>query len=104
MSVLKTLHSDNSNTLIFAHIKVNSIRNKFDILSTQLKGNIDVLMVSETKIDHSFPVGNFLIDGFSILYGLDRVSNGGDIMFHVTEHIPSKFYVELNLLNEKWLM
>ena len=61
-------------------------------------------MVSETKIDHSFSVGNFLIDGFSPPYWLDCESNGGDIMLHVTEHIPSKFYVELNLLNEKWLI
>ena len=30
------------------------------MLSDQIKGNIDVLLVSETKIDDSFPNGNFL--------------------------------------------
>ena len=32
------------------------MRNKFESLSTQVKGNIDVLMVSEIKIDDSFLV------------------------------------------------
>ena len=27
----------------------------------QVKGKIDILMISETKIDESFPKGNFLI-------------------------------------------
>ena len=36
------------------------------MLLDQIKSNIDVLIVSETKIDDSFPIGNFLIDGFSI--------------------------------------
>ena len=113
ISVLKALRSDNSNKLIFAHININFMRNKFESLSTQVKGNIDVLMVFETKIDDSFPVGNFVIDGFSTHYRLDRDSNGGGIMLYVREDIPSNllatdeknriesFYVELNLCNEK---
>ena len=66
--VLKALRSDNSHELIFAHININSIRNKFKFLSTQVKGNKNALMVSETKIDDSFPVVNFVIDGFSTPY------------------------------------
>ena len=59
--------SDNSKKLIFAHINIYSIS-----LSTQVKGNIDVSMVSETKIDNSFTVLNFTIDWFSTSYRLDR--------------------------------
>ena len=59
------------------------------MLSDQIKGNIDVLFVSETKIDDSFPNGNFLIDGFSTPYRLDRNSNGGGLMLFVREDIPS---------------
>ena len=47
ISVLKALRSDNSNRLIFARINTNSIRNKFEFLSTQVKSNRDVLMFSE---------------------------------------------------------
>ena len=48
------------------------MRNKFEMLSDQIKGNINVLPVSETKLDDSFPIGNLLIDGFSTSYRLDR--------------------------------
>ena len=34
-------------------------------------------MISETKIDESFPKGNILIEGFSAAYRLDRDSKGG---------------------------
>ena len=85
------------------------------MLSDQIKCNIDVLLVSETKIDDSFPTGNFLIDGFSTPYILDRNSNGGGLMLFVKEDIPPNiveaeakqiegFYIELNLLNDKWLL
>ena len=80
ISVLKALRSNNSDKFIFPHININSIRNRFEFLSTRVKDNIDVLMVSKTKIDNSFPVGNFVIDGFCTPYRLDRDSNGGDIM------------------------
>ena len=87
--VLKTILSDNSNKFIFAHININSFGNKFDFLPTQVRANIDVLMVSETKIDNSFPVSNFSIDGFSAPCRLDCANNGGGIMLYVREDILS---------------
>ena len=74
---LKTIRSDNTNKLIFAHLNINPIRNKFEFLATQVKSKIDVLMLSETKIDESFSKGNFLIEGFSTPNRLDRDSKGG---------------------------
>ena len=44
-------------------------------------------MISETKIDDSFPAGNFIIEGFSTPYRLDHDSNGGGIMLYVREDI-----------------
>ena len=41
-------------------------------------------MISETKIDESFPKENFLIEGFSTPYRLDRDSKGGVIMLPLT--------------------
>ena len=85
------------------------------MLSDQIKGNIDVLIVSETKTDNSFPNGNFLIDGFSTPHRLCRNSNGGGLTLFVREDIPSNlieteatliecFYIEVNLCNDKWLL
>ena len=78
-----------------------------------LKSNINVLMVSKTKIDNSCPVGNFVTDGFGTPYRLDHDSNGGDTMLYVREDFPSNFlasdeknqikfkifHVKLNLYN-----
>ena len=49
----------------------------------QVKGNIDVSMISETKIDDSFPLENFLIGGFSRPYRLDRDLLGRGILLYV---------------------
>ena len=54
---LKSLRTSNPDKLVFAHLNINSVRNKFEMLSDQIKGNIDVLLVSKTKIDDSFPIG-----------------------------------------------
>ena len=76
-TILKSIHQENTNKLIFAHRNINSLRNKFELLVNQVKENIDVLMISEIKIDDSFPPGDFLIDAFSKPYRLDRDSLGG---------------------------
>ena len=80
-NTLKSLRKDNLDKLIFAHLNINSIRNKFELPSEQIKGYVDVLMISETKIDDSFPVGQFLIEGFCTPYGLDYNSKGGGIFY-----------------------
>ena len=54
ISILKLIPTDNSNKLVFAHLNINSIRNKSELLSDQIKGNIDVLIISEPRIDDSF--------------------------------------------------
>ena len=77
------------NKVIFAHLNINSIRNKFEELISQVKGTVDVLMISETKIDDSFPIANFLIDGFSQPYRIDRNPSGSGIMLYVREDIRS---------------
>ena len=47
---------ENPSRIIFGQININSIRNKFDLLMNIIKNEIDILMISETKIDNSFLV------------------------------------------------
>ena len=54
--VLKSLRCNNLSQLAFAHLNINSIRNKLEFLSEHVRCNVDVLMVSENKIDDSFMV------------------------------------------------
>ena len=64
-------------------------------------------MISKTKVENSFPNGQFFLDGFGTPFRLDRNRNGGDIMLFIRNEIPAKvvskddrpiesFYVELN--------
>ena len=105
---LKAIRKSNLNRIVVARLNINSLRNKFDYLIKQITGNIGILMISETKLDSSFPTGQFLINGYSEPFRIDRKSQGGAIMLYVREDIPSKllgvetsptegFYVEINL-------
>ena len=76
------------------HIIINPIRNKLDLLSDQVKGNVDILMISETKIDKNSPTCQFEIDGFNTPFWAGMAQNGGDIMLYVREDLPVKFSVD----------
>ena len=47
-------------------------------------------MISETKIDDTFPDSQFLIKGFSAPYRLDRRAKREGILLYIREDIPSK--------------
>ena len=87
---LSSLRGKNLNRVILAQLNINSIRNKFDLLAEGIKGKVDVLMISETKIDESFPSRQFFIEGFTPPYRLDRNCHDSGILVHVREDILSK--------------
>ena len=55
-----------------------------------MKNSLDVFMISETKLDETFPEGQFLMDGFTPPYRMDRNTNGGGIALYIREDIPSR--------------
>ena len=114
-SNLENMWKNNSKKIIISHLNINSIRNKFDFLADIVKDNIDILMISESKLDDSFPDSQFLIEGFGKPFRLDRNRNGGAIMLFIRSDIPAKvistdknpfesFYVELNFRKKKSLL
>ena len=105
---LNFIRRGNFNRLALAHISINLIRNKSDILVQQITNNVDILMISKTKLDNSFPEGQLLIPGYSSPYRFDRNCRGGGIMLYVREDKPSKllsiesqpiegFHIEIHL-------
>ena len=113
--VLKDFRKSNVNKLVFVQLNINSLRNKFDMLNELIKGFVDVFMISETKLDDSFPEAQFFIDGYHTPFRYDRNGNGGDILLYVCEDIPAKvihcnfptsesFFVEINFHKKKWLI
>ena len=78
---------------------------------------LDILLISETKVNSSFSSRQFAIDGFNYPFRLDRNSSGGGIKLFVREEIPSKIlseykpnssveniFVEINLRSKKRLL
>ena len=53
-------------------------------------------MVSETKIDMSFPTSQFVIQGLAAPFRLDRTNTGGGILVYVRDDIPSKLLILKN--------
>ena len=51
---------------------------------------MDLLTLSETKIDEHFPKSQFLIRGFSDPFRIDRNSHRGGILLYVKENILTK--------------
>ena len=89
-SSLQTTCKDNLNKLIFGHLIINSIWNKFDSLADIIKDNIDILMISGTKSEESFPDGQFFLNGFGTPFCLDRNTNDEGIMLSIKYDIPAK--------------
>ena len=87
---LKAFRLKNVNKLIIAHLNINSLRNNLEFLISLIKDNIDVLMISETKLAESFPTSQFMINGFSTPFGLDQNDKGGGIILYIREDIPSR--------------
>ena len=80
-------------------ININSLRNnciKLDILTEQNLGNLDFLVLSETKLESFFSIGHFKIPGYASPFRLGRNSNDGGIIVFVQEESPAKFLPENN--------
>ena len=54
-NVLKNLRKKNMHKIAVGQININSIRNKFDHLTAAVWGNIDILLITDTKTDSTFP-------------------------------------------------
>ena len=52
----------NENRLIIGNLNINSISNKSDQLKLFVQGKVDILIVTETKLDSTFPTSQFKID------------------------------------------
>ena len=117
IEILKKLKMKNISRTLIAQLNVNSIRNKFEQLKLIVNKNIDILVITETKIDNSYPSSQFEIDGFNIPFRLNRDEHGGGILIYVKENIPCKLlknhglisnfegiFFEINLGKNKWLI
>ena len=112
----KSIKAKHPKNLFFGHLNVNSIRNKFVSIQELIKRTFDVFLISETKIDDSFPSAQSKIEGYKD-FRKDRDAFGGGLLFYVNEKLNCRSLesilpntiieilpLELRLLNSKWLI
>ena len=111
---LEKIRCKNITRLIFAQLDISSLRNKFESLQHTINKNTDVPLISETKIDFSFPLVQLHLEGYATPYRLDRNANGDGILKYIREGIPSTllnsdlsiegFFFEIRLREKIWLL
>ena len=87
------------------------------MLTYLIANEMHVLLLSETKLDKTFPLEQFLISDFAKPLRSDRNSKGGGIMLFIRHNIPFRLlkpgnlpfnietlFVEINLRKKNWLM
>ena len=94
LSVLRDLRVNNHNRIIIGQLNINSIFNKFEVLTYIIENAIDIFLVSETKFNDIFHKGQFPINGYSQPHRLDLTDKGGELILFIQEHIPCKFCLD----------
>ena len=102
--------------LTIGQFNINSVRNKFSSLHKTVLNKTDILLLSETKIDDSFPNSQFYAEGFK-MYRKDRIKTRGGLLLYVNENLPGKIInsykfkenseiivFEFSVSNKKWLL
>ena len=102
--------------VIIVHLYISSIRNKFSGFIDLVLTETDICLLSEAKIDDSFPNSQFFAEGYR-MFRKDRNKSGGGLILYVNEDIPGKLInsydfkegseiivFEFSISNKKWLL
>ena len=92
----RNIRVKNVNSVIIGTLNINSLASKFDEFKLVVNEIFDNLVITETKLDKTFPTSQFYIEGFPMPY-MDRNRNGGGIIICIREHIPTKILTKRNL-------
>ena len=116
-NALKSIRLKNVKNIIIGQLNINTIENKIDFLRMFVVNNIDILIITESKLDDSYPTAQFTIEGYKKPFRLDRNKDGGGILIFVREDIPSTIldkhklpkdieglFVEINFRKSKLLL
>ena len=97
-NVLLEIRITNPNRLITGHLNINSLRNKLEMLEKIIKSKIGIFLISETKLDSSFPVRQ----GLSLRVREDTPSK--ILNKYTSEEAIENVFVEMNFKSRKLLL
>ena len=115
--ILINIRRKNLNRPIIGQININFLYSKYEALKCLIRDKLDILVITETKLDKSFTSSQFQIDGFTNPFRLDRDKHGGGVMIFVKSHLTVReipfgnkpndievIFLELTLRKKKWLL
>ena len=98
---LKTVRLKNPKNVMTINLNINSISGKFNQLKCLIQNHVDILVLTETKLDdEAFTTSSFLIDGFSSPFRLYRNRKGSSILTYMRGDISSKSLTKHNFPND----
>ena len=86
---LRHLRISNPKKVTIGHLNISSLPNKLGIMDI-VANEFNIFLISETKIDSSFPDAQFSYNGFTKPHRKDRTLGGGGLLMYVNENIPSR--------------
>ena len=90
LSSIISKRQKNNGGLFIMHLNINSLQNKFEELKIIIKDSkAQVVFLTETKIDSSYPCSQFMLDGCNIFRN-DRTECGGGVLAYFSSRLPSK--------------
>ena len=115
--LLKNLIAKNIDRIILGHLNINFVEKQFDTLVPLVKDKLDIFLISETKIDQSFPPAQFTINGYHNPFRRDRDKMGGGLLLYARDDITCKeikpsnlpsdiecIFIEIRLRNKKYIV
>ena len=80
---------------MIGYLNINSLRNKHVSIEELVKGNIEVFLLSKTRLYETFPYKQFEIQGYKIFQKDRKKHGGGGVMFSLRGHTfmtSTKYY------------
>ena len=111
--VLENLKLKNNHRLVSGNFNINSISNKFDNLKMIIQGKIDILVITETKTDSTFPLNQFTqnltglieieMEVVFIYINVREDTPSRELKIHNTPEDIESIFIQINLIKTEWL-
>ena len=85
---LKNIRLRDINRVIIENLNINSLPIKFAQFQEIVLKYLDILILTETKLNDSSPMSQFMVACLSLPYQQDRNRNGGGIMIYIRNDTP----------------
>ena len=81
--ILRETRIKNKDRILIATLNINSLPAKFEQMKVMIGNYLDIMVIQEKQLDHSFSTEQFIINGYKKPYRLDINRNGGGVIIYI---------------------